>query len=81
MGVLGSERYFLNKSKNRVTVNGFRRSGFTENPRAMRDLRVYGKNRLLGLFGAWLKKQTGVKARAGRPAPPRLPLARRKYGG
>ena len=33
---------------------------------AMRDLRIYGKNRLLGLFRAWLKKQTGVKARAGR---------------
>jgi len=32
----------------------------------MRDLRIYGKNRLLGLFRAWLKKQTGVKARAGR---------------
>ena len=66
MGVLGSERCFLNKSKDRVIVNGFRGSGFTENPRAMRDLKVYGKNRLLGLFRAWLKKQTGVKARAGR---------------
>jgi hypothetical protein len=32
----------------------------------MRDLRIYGKNRLLGLFRAWLKKQIAVKARAGR---------------
>ena len=35
-------------------------------PPAMRDLRIYGKNRLLGLFRAWLEKQIGVKARAGR---------------
>jgi len=35
-------------------------------PPAMRDLRIYGKNRLSGLFRAWLKKQIGVKARAGR---------------
>jgi len=34
-------------------------------PLAMRDLRIYGKNRLLGLFRAWSKKQIGVKARAG----------------
>jgi len=32
----------------------------------MRDLRIYGKNGLLGLFRAWLKKQIGVKTRAGR---------------
>jgi len=32
----------------------------------MRDLRIYGNNRLLGLFGAWLEKQIGIKARAGR---------------
>jgi len=35
-------------------------------PPAMRDLRIYGKNRLLGLFRAWLEKQIRVKARAGR---------------
>jgi len=35
-------------------------------PPAMRDLRIYGKNKLLGLFRAWLEKQIGVKARAGR---------------
>ena len=35
-------------------------------PPAMRDLRIHGKNRLLGLFTTWLKKQMGVKARAGR---------------
>jgi len=38
-------------------------------PPAMRDLRIYGKNRLLGLFRAWLGKQIGVKARAGRENP------------
>jgi hypothetical protein len=31
----------------------------------MRDLGIYGKNRLLGLFRAWLKKQMEVQARAG----------------
>jgi four helix bundle protein len=31
-------------------------------PPAMRDLRIYGKNRVLGLFSAWVKKQIGVKA-------------------
>ena len=36
---------------------------------AMRDLRIYGKNRLLKLFRAWLDKQIGVKARAGREGP------------
>jgi len=46
--------------------SGFRGCGFTANPPAMRDLRIYGKNRLLELFRAWLKKQIGVKARAGR---------------
>jgi hypothetical protein len=45
--------------------SGFRGCGFTANPPAMRDLRIYGKNRLLELFRAWLKKQIGVKARAG----------------
>jgi hypothetical protein len=35
-------------------------------PLAMRDLRIYGKKRLLGVFRAWSKKQIGVKARAGR---------------
>jgi len=42
-------------------------------PPAMRDLRIYGmriygKNRLLGLLVAWLKRQMGGKARAGRSA-------------
>jgi len=32
----------------------------------MGDQRIYGKKRLLGLFRAELKKQTGVKARTGR---------------
>ena len=35
-------------------------------PPAMRDLRTYGKNKLLGLFSARLRKKVGVKARAGR---------------
>jgi len=35
-------------------------------PPDLRDLRKYAKSRLLGLFRAWLKKQVGVKARAGR---------------
>ena len=34
----------------------------------MRGMRIYGKNRLLGLFRAWLKRQMGGKARAGRSA-------------
>jgi len=38
-------------------------------PPAMRDLRIYGKNRLLGLFRSWLEKQIGVKAQAGRENP------------
>ena len=38
-------------------------------PPAMRDLPIYGKNKLLGLFRAWLEKQIGVKARAGRENP------------
>jgi len=38
-------------------------------PPAMRDLRIYGKNKLLGLSRAWLEKQIGVKARAGRENP------------
>ena len=50
-----------------VTVHGFRGSEFTANPPAMRDLRIYGKKRLVGLFRAWLKKQIGVKAHAGTP--------------
>jgi hypothetical protein len=29
----------------------------------MRDLRIYGKNRLLGLFRAWLKKQREVNGK------------------
>jgi hypothetical protein len=32
----------------------------------MRDLRIYAKNRLLGLFRAGLKKEIGVEARAGK---------------
>jgi len=35
-------------------------------PPAMRDLRIYGKNRLLRLFRASLQKQIALKARAGR---------------
>jgi len=35
-------------------------------PPAMRDLRIYGKNRLLRLFRESLQKQIAVKARAGR---------------
>jgi len=55
----------------KVTVHGlrgsgFRGCGFSANPPAMRDLTIYGKNRFLELFRAWLKKQIGVKARAGR---------------
>jgi len=45
-----------------ATVHGFRGSAFTENPRAMRELRIYGKNRLLAMLRAWLKKGIGVKA-------------------
>jgi len=37
-------------------------------PPAMRGLRIYAKNSLLGLFRAWLKRQMGGKARAGRSA-------------
>jgi hypothetical protein len=55
------------RNRNIVTVHGFRGSGFTANAAAMPDLRIYGKKRLAGLFRAWLKKQIGVKARAGTP--------------
>jgi len=35
----------------------------------MQDLRIHGKNMLLGLFRSWSEKQIVVKVRAGRENP------------